>query len=88
MISLMISNSRLSCQTDIWRTVLLFSLLLLQRSVMSERKSFLTSSSLGPGFDWRMSEATTFRIIGFSSLIRWAGRSVMLRYFVATMLRN
>ena len=48
------------CST--WRTVLLFSLLLLQRRVMSDKKSFLTSSRAGQGLDWRIKDATTFRI--------------------------
>ena len=45
-------------------TVLLFSLLLLHNRVMSDRKSFLTSSKAWQGLDCRISEATTFRITG------------------------
>ena len=51
-----------SCHTDICNTVRRFSRLLLHNSVISERKSFFTSSSCSVCFDCRMSVATTFRI--------------------------
>jgi hypothetical protein len=51
-----------SCHTDICSTVRRFSRLLLHKRVISERKSFFTSSSCSVCFDCRMSVATTFSI--------------------------
>ena len=51
-----------SCQTDICRTVRRFSRLLLHNRVMSDKNNFFTSSRSGLDLDWRISEATTFKI--------------------------
>ena len=54
----------ITCHTDICKTVLLFSLLLLHNRVMSDRNSFFTSSNCSVCFDCLINVATTFRITG------------------------
>lgn len=62
MISTVINICYLTCHTDIWRTVLRLSRLLLQRRVMSDRNNFFTSIKLSDGLLCRIKVAQTFRI--------------------------